>query len=148
VLSEIAYQQPPFKIRLINPIINPFSSTTEKSISYEAFEPGREEYDITMKLQDELSERTIETEMSSKGVRRHRTRTFRPKVNILSKLSEEEANRIVNELRTAYEDGVGAVIADGFLLGDTHEARSRSPDRPYPWKFFPFRQREARLLHG
>ena len=147
VLSKMAYNQSPFKVRLINPVINPFFSTTERSISYEAFEAGREQYDITMKLQDELVERTIEAEMSAKGVRRHRTRTFRPKVNILSKLSEEEANRIVKELRTTYEDGLGAVIADGFLMGDTHEARSRSPDRPYPWKFFPFRQREARLLH-
>jgi hypothetical protein len=147
VLSEMAYKQPPFKVHLIKPIINPFFGTTERSINYEAFEAGREQYDITMKLQNELSERTEAAEKSTKGFRRQGTRTFRPKVNILSKLSEEEANRIVNELRTKYEDGLGAVIADGFLLGDTHEARSRSPDRPYPWKFFPFRQRESRLLH-
>jgi hypothetical protein len=147
VLSEMAYKQPPFKVHLFSPVVNPFSSTTERSISYETFETGREHFDITTKLQKELVDRTIEAEMSAKGIRRHRARTFSPKVNILSKLSEEEANRIVNEWRTTYEDGLGTVIADGFLMGDTHEARSRSPDRPYPWKFYPFRQREARLLH-
>jgi hypothetical protein len=146
-LSEMAYRQPLFKVRLTNPIINPFITTSARSISYEAYETGREDREITGEIYHALSERTKEADRLAKGVRRQRMRPFRPRVNILYGLSEEEANRIVDELRTTNEDGLGEVVADGFLLGDLQKAWCHSPTDPYEWKFFPFKQREARILH-